>query len=195
MIPRQAELADSIGLVLHNVSRSIPGILSRWTVNVSSRPSRRLAVAFGYRYSRLLAYYMMERYEEAISDLENYTSTYPENSDPWIYLALSFYNIEDYDSAITYFEKCINANIMLGESNYYLATICLNRQQFKKAVEHYTASADLDYQTDYSIYNRGVAYLNLNKKEQAKKDFQQVVKITKNTTLKKHAKDAISKLS
>jgi tetratricopeptide (TPR) repeat protein len=68
---------------------------------------------------------------------------------------------------------------MLGESNYYLATIYLNKKQFNKAIEHYTASADLDYQTDYSLYNTGVAYLNLNKKEQAKNDFQQVVKITK----------------
>ncbi|NLA85338.1 MAG: tetratricopeptide repeat protein [Clostridiales bacterium] len=144
-----------------------------------------LAIEFAYQpelsaaFQRGLAYYMLERYEEAISDLEIYTSAFPDNSDPWIYLALSFYNIKDYDSAIIYFEKCINANLMLGESNYYLATIYLNKKQFNKAIEHYTASADLDYQTEYSLYNTGVAYLNLNKKEQAKNDFQQVVKITK----------------
>ncbi len=84
---------------------------------------------------------------------------------------------------------------MPGESHYHLATIYLNRKQYNKAITHYTASANLNYQTDYSIFNRGVAYLNLNKIEQAKNDFQKVEKITANPDLKKSAKDAVNKLS
>jgi len=82
-----------------------------------------------------------------------------------------------------------------GESHYHLANIYLEKKQYNNAIKHYTASADLGYQKDYSLYNRGVAYLNLNKIEQAKKDFQLVVKITSDATLKKHASDAINQLS
>ena len=88
-----------------------------------------------------------------------------------------------------------DANFMPGESHYHLATIYLNRKQFSKAITHYTASADLNYQIDYSIYNRGVAYLNLNKTEQAKMDFQQVIKITKDADIKRTANDAVDKPS
>ena len=84
---------------------------------------------------------------------------------------------------------------MPGESHYHLATIYLKKKQYNKAITHYTASANLNYQTDYSIFNRGVAYLNLNKIEQAKNDFQRVQKITANPDLKKSAKDAANKLS
>ena len=110
-------------------------------------------------------------------------------------MALSYFNTKNYNDAITYFEKCINAGIMLGECHYHLASIYLDKKQFKKAITHYTSSADLNYLKDYSLFNRGVAYLNLNKVDEAKKDFQQVVNITQDTNLKKSAKDAIDKLS
>lgn len=146
-------------------------------------------------FQRGLSYYMLEQYEESISDLELYVDAYPDNSDSWIYLALSYFNTKNYNDAITYFEKCINAGIMLGECHYHLASIYLDKKQFKKAITHYTSSADLNYLKDYSLFNRGVAYLNLNKVDEAKKDFQKVVNITQDTNLKKSAKDAIDKLS
>lgn len=80
---------------------------------------------------------------------------------------------------------------MLGESHYQLASIYLEQKDYTKSINHYTNSIKLNFNKEYSLYNRGVSYLNLEDLDSAKKDFEKVVEIAKDKTIKQSAQEAL----
>ena len=57
------------------------------------------------------------------------------------------------------------------------------QKKYLEAVSDYTRSIEFQIGLDISYFNRGIAYLNLEKIKEAKADFQEVLNVTKNETL------------
>lgn len=144
---------------------------------------------------RAISYYNIGLYQEASSDFYNYFEVYPNDSNYWIYLAKCYYFSSDINNSIIWFEKCEKSNISYAESNYFLADIRLNRNEYELAILSYNACIAQNYSKDICHFNRGISFLSLGDYANAKSDFEIVIQITKDPTLKAEAENMLSQLN
>lgn len=96
--------------------------------------------------------------------------------------------IQYYEKSIEYNKRCFLAYRGLG--NYYLKT-----KQYEKAVSYYTQAIDINPTRFGPIYkNRGVAFLELKKNQEARQDLQNYLKFTPNAKDRDSITQAIKEL-
>lgn len=132
--------------------------------------------------------------EDAVALLEKSISLNEKNVTALSALG-SMLNKRNSDDCIMYYKKCIDINnkyylAYRGLGNYYL-----KNKQFKTAEHNYTKAIEINPERFGPIYkNRGIARLNQNKKEDARSDFNNYLKYTRNPTDRNDVMDLLKKI-
>lgn len=127
------------------------------------------------RFQRGLCYYILKQYQNAIDDFTAYEAAFPDKTDTYLYMGLCYQAQEKYDNAIVYFQKSISADISVGDCNFHIGNCYYNKGEFAKAIPYYTTAIDQKAQLYPALLNRGVAYVKLNKYNEAKVDLKRVI--------------------
>ncbi|CAE6488660.1 MAG: tetratricopeptide repeat protein [Candidatus Nitrosotenuis sp.] len=137
---------------------------------------------------------LQNRKEEAIKTLREAITIDGSNSTALCLLG-GIYNEKNMQECVQYYEQSIKHNnscylAYRGLGNYYLKT-----KQYDKADSYYTKAIKINPTRFGPIYkNRGIAKLELNKKKEAKEDFESYLKHMPNAKDKESIMQAIKEL-
>jgi tetratricopeptide (TPR) repeat protein len=125
----------------------------------------------------------LAEYEEALKDAEKAITLNPNDVVSYNQRGKVYISLEKYDLALNDLNKSIEINKNNAEAFTNRAYIYLKRGEYKKVIEDSTKAIDLQQEPDFAPYlNRGLAKMNMGKKDEAIDDFSKVIDIADNAT-------------
>lgn len=127
-------------------------------------------------YKRAFCQYTLNKFNEAIADLDRFISYYPQSPQPWILKAFCFRELGDEDKQM----ECLEAAIRIRPDNDELfkwrSMIYLQKDDFANAKKDALSAIALQDDPEAETY-LGVSYYNLNQADSAYIAFNRAISI------------------
>ena len=137
-----------------------------------------IAVAY---YNRGIAYYQLQKYEEAVSDLTHAIIIDPDYALAYHNRAIAYYQLQRYYDAISNFTKSISVdNPYIVEAYNKRGFVYGILKKYDKALLDYTKAISIDSNYADAYLNRGIVYGILKKYDKALLDYTKVISIEPN---------------
>jgi len=143
-------------------------------------------------YSRGLAYAKIDDKDKALEDYNRSIELNPGYADAYYNRGLIFFRKANYDGAFDDFSKAVELNPRYSKAYYNLGliydsradaafngrdtgAIAIRNENLELEIQNYNQAISIDPKYTDAVYNRGLAYLKLNKLEKAEKDFLRAI--------------------
>jgi len=114
-------------------------------------------------------------YKKALHMYKNYIELSDQNSNIYLNAAKCEFQEKNYENCLSYLSNISSSDLLFNDASYLYGKIMLKKQYYLKALECFT-TINIDSLNKEEVYNYiGVCFVNLNKKEDAKRYFQKSI--------------------
>jgi len=118
----------------------------------------------------------LEDFEAAIENYNKLLELDPSNTDAFLNRGNFKMKILDFEGSITDFSSAISLDDQLAEAYYNRGKSYGNTKVFEKAIADFNMASELNYKVSNAYYNSGLASLQLNQPDEAKKYLNNCIK-------------------
>ncbi len=141
--------------------------LKTYTVLIERNPYR-----IDYYMSRAKLNELFKHYDEAVADVNLYTSYFVNDADALYIAGNCYFKKSDYLTALTYYNKTIENDQTSANFYYARGMAYLNTETYKYAASDFSMALDLYPNNPEVYFNRGVARIELGDQKGACYDFR-----------------------
>lgn len=119
----------------------------------------------------------MNKYKEAVTDIEKSININPDYSDGYYDLGGCYLMTEEYQKAFDCFERCLTRDKSNAGAWFGKGLVALMNKEYSKAIEYFTIALKLDKKLLLAILGRCEAYYEIGQKKEAFQDFKKAKKL------------------
>ena len=135
------------------------------------------------------------KHPEAFKDLDEAIRLNPQNAEAYYQRGLAYQKEGYADRAIQDFDMAIRLDPALAKAYSNRGYAYLNQKQYDRAIADCTEAIKLNPDDAVARYNRGVTYKLVDKKYDAKDDFEKVIALAKDPRLIQITKQQLKEVS
>ena len=148
------------------------GTLRQYTKSIQDL-TKCIALDLNYEeayYVRAVAYLALNQKTKAIKDLTQAIDLDQKKPRPYYFRGIAFMNLKQYKKAIQDYTQAIDLNLppkFLVDAYFRRGSAFMNLKQYKKAIQDYTQVIDLDPTGNEAYNDRGIIYVQLDRRIKA----------------------------
>lgn len=127
-------------------------------------------------YGRGTCYIQLRRYDDAITDLKEYTKRKEDNYATYL-IGYCYFHKSDNQTALTYFQNAIEQGCTNADLFYHIGVINFNDAKYDDAMKYYTRAIEIDSNHAFSYNDRGSTYRMLGQMDKAIEDYSKAAQL------------------